>query len=70
MGSEEHAVLPVSRDRPDGQALASKGLWHLPEAALEADISLGGGHAPHDLVAAVFWLRQVLGHPAQAWPLA
>src|SRR5258706_11411854 len=35
-------------------------LWDLPEPAFEADVSLGGGYGPHDLVAVVFGRWQAL----------
>lgn len=70
VGGEEDAVATVAADRPDGDAFAPEGLRHFPQAALKADVILGRGNGPHDLVLAIVDLGQLGGEGARARPVA
>src|SRR3954454_11775934 len=54
VGGEENCVLAVFRCRPDGETFAAECLRHLPQLALEADVSLGGRYGAYGLGAVVF----------------
>jgi hypothetical protein len=58
MSAEEDSISAVC-ERSQCDAFAAEGLRDAPEPSLEADVSLGGGDAAHDLAA--------LGAP-EPWP--
>src|SRR5262245_48691379 len=60
--AEEDAVVAIGRQWSDCDALATEGLWHLPEPSFEADVILAHWDSTYDLVVIVFDLGKPVRH--------
>ena len=70
MGGEEDAIMAVAVARSYCDALPSEGFRDFPRSAFEQNVVLGGGYRAHDLMLAVFDVRQVVRHCARTWTIA
>ena len=70
VGAEEDAPAAVAVEGADADALAAKGLGHLPQSPLEAHVVLAGGDGAHDVTLAILRGRQPPWHRARARPVA
>src|SRR4029078_4405651 len=70
MGGEEDAIMAVAVARSYCDGLPSEGCRDFPRSAFEQNVVLGGGYRAHDLMLAVFDVRQVVRHCARTWTIA